>query len=416
VKTAYYSPLPPERTGIADYSRLLLPALERRLEVAVVRRGAKRPPRGTDLGLYHVGNNPDAHGWIVEALERRPGVVVLHEFVLHHLVAGMTLGRGDGEGYLAAMEREHGIVGRLLAHGVIDGVLPPLWEARPHEFPLASGVLDRALGVIVHSRYLEREVRATGYTRPVWYVPHPSWPAPVELPDSGLPSGGAPIVGCLGHLNPEKRVPQLLEAFARLRSRRPDALLVLAGRVAPQTRLDAWLERFALREGIDVLVLGHVEEARIPSLLSAFDVCVNLRWPTMGETSGSAVRALGLGRPLVVSDVGWFRELPDDAAVKVAIDETEVDVLAQELEQLLDDPALRERLGAAALRYATTELALDRVADSYAIALEEAAGGEAVRDAVLADVARAAADVGLDEEDPEFPRVARKVREVMRGD
>ena len=114
VKVAYYSPMPPERSGIADYSAHLLPALRERIDVEVVRRGRKRPVRGTDLALYHVGNNPDAHGWIVEALRRRPGVVVLHDFVLHHLVAGLTIGRRDGHGYLDAMEREGGVVGRLL--------------------------------------------------------------------------------------------------------------------------------------------------------------------------------------------------------------------------------------------------------------------------------------------------------------
>ena len=42
---------------------------------------ANRRARAADLALYHVGNNPEAHGWIVEALRARPGVVVLHEFV-----------------------------------------------------------------------------------------------------------------------------------------------------------------------------------------------------------------------------------------------------------------------------------------------------------------------------------------------
>ena len=141
MKVAYYSPLPPERSGIADYSALLLPELERRIEVDVVRRPGRRVPRGTDLALYHVGNDPEHHWWIVEALRKRPGVVVLHDFVLHHLVAGMTLGRKNSEGYLDAMQREAGPVGRMLAHGVIDGLLPPVWERRAHEYPLTGEVL-----------------------------------------------------------------------------------------------------------------------------------------------------------------------------------------------------------------------------------------------------------------------------------
>ena len=138
MKVALFSPMPPERSGIADYSALLLPALRARCEVVTVKRGAKKPPRGTDLCVYHIGNNPDAHGWIVEALRRTPGVVVLHDFVLHHLVAGLTIGRRDGHGYLDAMEREGGVVGRLLGHAVLDKRIPPLWENRPADFHLAG--------------------------------------------------------------------------------------------------------------------------------------------------------------------------------------------------------------------------------------------------------------------------------------
>jgi hypothetical protein len=172
VKVAYFSPLPPERTGVADYSALLLPALRERLDVEVVPRGKKRVPRGTDVALYHVGNDPEAHGWILEALRGEPGVVVLHELVLHHLIAGLTLGRRDVATYLAAMEREAGVVGRLLALGVVDGCVPPLWESRPEDFPLAGLVLDSATGLVAHSRYVEEGARETGFGGPVWRIPH----------------------------------------------------------------------------------------------------------------------------------------------------------------------------------------------------------------------------------------------------
>src|SRR3954469_10741493 len=112
MKVAYYSPLPPSRSGIADYSTLLLPALRERVSEVVTVAPGKRAP-DADVALYHVGNDPDAHGWIVDALRRRRGVVVLHEFVLHHLIAGITLGRGDARGYFDAMERELGVAGRL---------------------------------------------------------------------------------------------------------------------------------------------------------------------------------------------------------------------------------------------------------------------------------------------------------------
>ena len=194
MRVAYFSPMPPEQTGIADYSALLLPALRERIDVTVARRGARKPPRGTDISLYHVGNNPDAHAWIVDALRRAPGVVVLHDFVLHHLVAGMTVGRRDGHGYLDLMEREHGVVGRLLGHGVLDKRIPPLWESRPEDFPLATFVLEHATGVIVHSRYVRDRARAAGFDGPISVVPHPAWPAPSISPEQ---HAGRVVVGLL---------------------------------------------------------------------------------------------------------------------------------------------------------------------------------------------------------------------------
>jgi hypothetical protein len=213
VRAAYYSPLPPERSGIADYSALLLPALEQLVEVTVVRRGRTRPV-AADVALYHVGNDPEAHGWIVDALRRRPGVVVLHDFVLHHLVAGLTIGRKDGHGYLAAMERDAGIPGRLLAHGVLDGRVSPPWETRPDEFPLAGEVLANATGLIVHSHYVAERALEAGYHGPIWRIEHPAWPQ-AEVQPAQIE--GRPLFGCFGHLNASKRIPQLLEAFAVVR-------------------------------------------------------------------------------------------------------------------------------------------------------------------------------------------------------
>ena len=411
MKVAYYSPLPPERTGVADYSALLLPALRERLDVAVVRRGRRRAPRGTDVALYHVGNNPDAHAWIVDALRRRPGVVVLHDFVLHHLVAGMTIGRRDGHGYLDAMEREHGVVGRLLAHGVLDKRIPPLWESRPADFPLAWFVLEHATGLIVHSRTVHDLARAAGYERPIWVVPHPAWPVPPVEPER---VAAGPVAGCIGVVNASKRVPELLAAFARVRARVPEATLLLVGPTSPGFDLERRLQRHGLG-GEGLVREGWVDEERLWRLLAGVDVSVNLRHPTMGETSGSAIRSLSLGKPLVVSDVGWFSELPDAVALKVPVDEHEVDVLAAALELLLTSAEARAAMGREAAELARREHELGRVAELYAAALEEAAGGGAVADAVLAEVSRAAAEAGISAGSDEAGEIARRLAEVELG-
>ena len=412
MKVAYYSPMPPERSGIADYSALLVPELAKRVELHVQRRGRRRAPRDADACLYQVGNSADAHGWIVEALRARPGVVVLHEFVLHHLVAGLTLARRDVATYLSAMEREAGLVGRLLALGVVDRCLPPLWESRPEDFPLAGLVLDEATALIVHSHYVERRAREAGYDGPISVIAHPAWPTPDVVPAE---LGDGPVIGCLGHINPEKRIPQLLEAFALVREELPEARLLLAGPVAPRFDLDARLERLGFPEGA-LIREGYVEERRLDALMAACDVCVNLRAPTMGETSGSAIRALSLGKPLVVSDVGWFSELPDTVAAKVAPDEGEVDVLAGVLGELCTNDPAREAMGRAARELAEREHAVGRVAELYTAALEEAAGASVVRERVVAEIASAAAESGIEPGTPAAAELAARLHGAGLGE
>ena len=408
MRVAYFSPMPPERSGIADYSALLLPELRRRIDVEVVRHGRKRAPRGADVCLYHVGNNPDAHGWIVDALRRRPGVVVLHDFVLHHLVAGMTIGRRDGHGYLDAMEREGGVVGRLLGHAVLDKRIPPLWEQRPEEFHLAGEVLAGATGLIVHSSYVRDRARAAGFEGQIWIVPHPAWPAPSCEPAA---LEGAPLFGAFGNLNSTKRVPQLLEAFARVRVSHPEARLLLVGATSPGFDLDRRLQRLGL-DSTGLIREDYVDEARLWALMSACDVVVSLRAPTMGETSGTAIRALTLGKPLVVSGVGWFTELPGEVALKIPVDEHEADTLTAALELLASRDDVRVAMGAAAHELARRDHDVARVADLYAAALEQAVGGAVVQEAVLGDVARAAADVGIAPDAPEAAALAQRLAEV----
>jgi glycosyltransferase involved in cell wall biosynthesis len=411
VKVGYFSPMPPQASGVADYSALLLPALREHVDVSVVRRGAKRPPRGVELAVYHIGNNPEAHGWILDALRRTPGLVVLHDFVLHHLVAGVTIGRRDGHGYLDAMEREHGVVGRLLAHGVLDKRLPPLWEARPEEFPLAGEVLSRATGLIVHSHYVEERARAAGYGGPIFRIPHPAWADPgVDAAEVA----GDPLIGAFGNVNQSKRAPQLLEAFARVRAEHPGARLLLVGATSPGFDLDRRLQRLGLDdEGL--VREGYVDERRLWALMRACDVHVSLRSPTMGETSGTAIRALTLGKPLVVSDVGWFAELPAGVALKIPVGDEEVADLTAALQLLAERPDARERMGAAARDLATGEHDFARVAERQAAAFEVVAGGRAVADDVLREIGAAAAGVGIAPGTSEAAEIARRLSEVDLG-
>ena len=199
------------------------------IDVVVARPGRFRSGPPADVALYHVGNDAEAHGWIVEALRRRPGVVVLHDFVLHHLVVGLTFSRGDAAGYLAAMEREGGLVGRLLAYAVLDNKLPPLWETRPEDFPLAGEVLqrrdrpDRPLALRRGARARDR-LRRADRADP---APRLADPRASRRPRST----GDPLFGCFGHLNETKRIAELV-ARVRAGPRAPPGRAAAARRLA----------------------------------------------------------------------------------------------------------------------------------------------------------------------------------------
>jgi glycosyltransferase involved in cell wall biosynthesis len=273
---------------------------------------------------------------------------------------------------------------------VLDNLLPLLWETQPERFPLSGVVLDKAEGLIVHSNYVAERAREAGYGGALWRIPHPAWPMHAVEPATDV--SGDPLIGCFGFLNMNKRIPELLEAFASFRRQRPGARLLLAGAAGERFDVQRRLERLGLSEGVERL--DYVPEERMWSLMAACDVLVNLRYPTMGETSGSVIRALALGQALVVSDVGWFSELPDDAVLKVPVDDYEVATIEAALTVATEH---RATLGAAARAYVEREHALPAVADAYVSALEVAAGGPAVDDAVLLRIAEAAAEIGIDD-------------------
>jgi len=111
----FLTPLPPTRTGVAHYASMLIPALRRHVDLTVATSNDQLPATN-DERIYHLGNNAH-HAWIYEEAMRMPGVVVLHDVILHHLIVEMTLARGDVEGYVDALRANHGEAGAAWARG-----------------------------------------------------------------------------------------------------------------------------------------------------------------------------------------------------------------------------------------------------------------------------------------------------------
>jgi glycosyltransferase involved in cell wall biosynthesis len=442
VRVAFVSPLPPAASGIADYAAELLPHLAEHVELllfpppdgpppvpAVASRFPVRPWRelvgaDVDLRLYHLGNNHRFHGAILGAVAELPGVVVLHEYVLHHMVREMTLVAGRSREYVEAMRAAYGAAGESLARRAVATGVP----LDAFAWPLFEPAVDAALGVIVHNETTRRRVLASRPAARVAVVSHHVAVEPAPDPEEerraararlGLPDDDF-LVGTFGFQTPAKRLDVLLAAFARLHAERPRARLVVVGAV--DSVLDdvvAGARGLAGGLGEAVTVVGHVGELdRFLDWMRAVDVAVNLRHPTGGETSGTVIRLLGLGKPLVVSDAGAFGEIPDGCAAKVPVDEREEDVLAAYLGALAADPGLGRALGGAARRHMAAHHSLAGSARGYAdfLATVAAAPGRpaprvpplvpwAADDLfteVMVSLAADAADLGLDDRDDDL--------------
>jgi glycosyltransferase involved in cell wall biosynthesis/SAM-dependent methyltransferase len=375
MRVAFFSPLPPSRSGIADYSAALVPCLARHAEVETfTARPAGFDPAAYDALVYQIGNNAH-HEFAYRTALEQPGVVALHEANLHHLVAEMTIKRGDWEGYLEAVAYDGGPEALEYARRVRALETGPDYDG----VPMLRRLVEVSRAFIVHSRAVEQELRRAGFGGPVAVIPHGAWLAEADRMGYRQRLGldeTTPLVGIFGFLKPYKRIAESLRAFRRLARLEPRAKMILAGEPHPDLPVRSLIARLGLEA--QVRVLGFVEDPEdFTGYMAACDVVLNLRFPTVGESSGSLVRALGLGRAVVVSDVGSFRELPDDIVLKAPVDSSEEDFLFEYLNLLVSRPEVARALGARARAWVERECAWPQVAGRYATFLDAVRRGAA---------------------------------------
>lgn len=372
--------MPPVRSGVADYAADLLPALMHLVDVVTYapNEASESFRAAHDVWLFQIGNDP-LHAPSVEALRDRgagkPAVVVLHDFVLHHLFAAAYLDLGRLDVYERELVRAHGARGRELARHARAGVASPVWDLSPWSYPLSAGVIRDANAVLVHSRLVRGAVLREEPRTHVVEIPHFVVPAPRTPRDDArralsLPAGRT-IAVTLGLVTPAKRIGKILEALALL-SKETRPFLFVGGSVAPEDPLRKSVSSLGLAD--DVAFAGYLSDDDFWRAASAADITINLRHPTMGETSGAVCRLAGFGLPTIVSDVGWFRELPESFASRIPVGEGEAERLAKELSLLVLDEKLRAGRAAAACEWGEARRP-ERVAEIYARVLADAALG-----------------------------------------
>jgi glycosyltransferase involved in cell wall biosynthesis/SAM-dependent methyltransferase len=382
-KIAFFSPLPPARSGIADYSAALLHELRKLAEVEVfASKPAKFDPAAFDVILYQIGNNA-YHDFCYELALEHPGVVVVHEANLHHLIADITIKRGDWDAYMRVLGEEGGPQALEYGKRVRALEIAPDYEG----VPMLRSLLGRSKGAIVHSGCVEAELRSAGFDGPVARIPHGAWiPETNRLNYRSLlgVDEATPLIGIFGFLKPYKRIAESLRAFRRLLRVTPDAKMILVGEPHPDFPLHSLIQSLGLTANVRVLGFQPIPE--FVGYLAACDIVLNLRYPTVGENSGTLMRALGLGKAVIVSEVGSFLEFPDAICLKTPVDADEEAFLFEYLNVLVSRPDIRRAMGEEARRWVENECTWPKVARKYAEFLDSVVFPERVVKQEEADV------------------------------
>lgn len=367
-RVALFTPLPPSKTGTADYGAALAAEMENLTSLTVY----EKAPPGFDPGqydhvVYQIGNN-SYHADIYELALQHPGVVVLHEASVHYLVRSLTLSRGNEKGYLREVMYE--VFGNDAGRSA--GRHLPIETPQPHEFLMLRRLLDHSRACIVHSHYAGRLVRLKGFRGPIGVVPHGVSlrtidPEPYRK-DLGL-EAGTPLVGVFGYQRPDKQIWECLAMFKELTESVPGARLLILGERHPQVPVEDGIRDLGLEDR--VLIKGFQSLDDFDGFMAACSIVLNLRQTTFGESSGTMMRAFALGKPVIASAIGAVCELPDDVCVRIPRDRHEIRVIGECLKWLISSPAEAAEIGAQARRWVGEECTWDRVAHRYVAFLEQ---------------------------------------------
>lgn len=377
MKLAYFSPLNPVKSGISDFSETLLLYLSRFMEITVFTTETKIENEWIrqnltvryiydydhehvrnvfDAAVFQMGNNFLVHKEISDMFMKYGGVLELHDLALHHFVAAQTIDQGNYSQYKEMMQYCHGNIGKKAAENFLAGKIEAPWEKEPMRYTMNKHYIDRARAVIVHSDFAKQMIKGTNAKAAVCKIPHGAWitsdPKKEKLESRKRLriDQEALVFGTFGYIWPNKRIDSILEALCIYKKQHThkNFHFYIVGEVNIAD-LKEKINRHALTD--QVTVTGYVSLNTLEDYIKACDIAFNLRYPTQGESSGTLCRLLGMGKIVMVTDIGAFQEYPDDVICRIRYDSNETTDIVSCLEDLTADSKKLEQAGEKVLSY-----------------------------------------------------------------
>ena len=400
MRIAWFSPLPPARSGIAAYSAALVPRLAPAHAIDCFSEANacdfvwKARRDSYDLVVYQLGNAP-CHDYMWAYLAAFPGLVVLHDARLHQARARALLQQERFDDYRREFWYDHPEARRDFVEYAMAGLGGPIYYC----WPMLRVVMRTARLVAVHNPRVAADLREECPDTAIEAIRLGTAPfsrgqlgadaaarrrvrATLGVPDDAV------LFAAFGKVTAEKRIGAILGAFDRLARERADVHLLLAGDASEYPALEQQLAASA--HAPRVHVSGYVPDEAIGDCLAAADACLCLRWPTALETSASWLQCLAAARPTVISDLAHLVDIPTmeprsrpapqpalpvaTAAVAITIDLLDEDEsLLLAMRALAQEPRLRDALGRAGHAYWSANHTLDIMAGDYERLIRKAA-------------------------------------------
>jgi glycosyltransferase involved in cell wall biosynthesis len=353
MRAGFFAPMPPARTGIADYAAALFAAMSESGHLSLNAPG--------DVNLYHLGNN-QLHREIYARAIEHPGIAVLHDAVLHHFFLG-SLTQAE---YLD--EFTYNYDSRNLAHELWTDRARSATDPRYFTYPMLKRIATCSKALIVHNPAAANAVRRQAPDARIFEIPHLFVPPSLQTDTVDIDPHTF-LISVFGHMREAKRLPAILRVTQNAWKSDPTIRLLVAGSFASSD-----LER-ALRTQLDdprIIRAGYLAEADFWRYATRTDLCINLRYPSACETSGIAIRLMGIGKSVVFTTGDEIARIPEDACLRVDSGPAEEEMLASTIAWAVRHRDALTQIGANAARHIANEHAIDRCAALYWDALRTA--------------------------------------------
>lgn len=306
-----------------------------------------------DSIIYQIGNSFEMHQGCLDWIGKLPGTVCLHDFYLGHLFYEWAQAHRDLADEAIRTWYGEEVQTRFFSHSNGEDFLEDTRDAAP----MTEWICSLARAVITHSSWAISRVLSS-CPGPVHVVPL-AYDAPQHLAAPGNMDHEAFRILTIGHVNPNKRIGSVVQAIGDSALLRERAVYHVVGKIQPET--EAELTAFAERHSVRLVMSGEVDDNTLAQAVRQSDVISCLRWPSLEAASASAIEAMLYGKPIIVTDTGFYSEIPDSCAMKID-PYTEVANIRSALEALCTDQGLRARLGDEARRWANDTFRADKYA------------------------------------------------------